>query len=66
MNCQTQFHRNTSQATLNRRWFLQQCGIGLGGMALSGLLSAEQASASAIDPLAIKMPHYAPKAKRVI
>jgi hypothetical protein len=46
-----------------RRWFLQQCGVGLGAVALSQLLTEEGRAA---DPLAPKQPHHAPKAKRVI
>src|SRR5712691_3588326 len=43
-----------------RRWFLQQCGVGLGAMALSQLLNASD------NPLAPKKPHFPPKAKNVI
>ena len=43
-----------------RRWFLQQCGIGMGALALPSLL---QASA---DPLAPRQPHFPAKAKNVI
>jgi hypothetical protein len=48
-----------------RRWFLQQCGVGLGAAALGHLLGPTKASA-APDPLAAKQPHFAPKAKNVI
>ena len=48
-----------------RRWFLQQCGVGLGSMALGSLL-AEEGFAQAADPMAVKAPHFAPKAKNVI
>ena len=44
---------------LARRWFLQQCGVGLGAVALRDLLQAA-------DPLAPKRPHHAPTAKNVI
>ena len=44
---------------LARRWFLRQCGIGLGSIACRQLLSAD-------DPLAAKKPHHAPRAKNVI
>src|SRR5215472_12469844 len=47
-----------------RRWFLQQCGVGLGAVALRSLM-AEPAQA-AMDPLAPKQPQFAPKAKNVI
>ena len=57
---------------VTRRWFLKQCGVGLGSIALASLLGAEEASGSttkkpgAANPLAPKQPHYPPKAKRVI
>ena len=48
-----------------RRWFLKQCGVGLGTAALAQLLGPRNASA-APDPLAAQAPHFAPKAKNVI
>lgn len=59
--------REMAQATA-RRWFLKECGVGLGAMALHSLLgnSAVQAAPSLVNPLAPKSPHFAPKAKRVI
>ena len=48
-----------------RRWFLQQCGVGLGAAALGHLLGPSTAAA-AENPLAAKKPHFAPKAKNVI
>ena len=51
--------------SLPRRWFLQDCGIGLGAAALAALAGTEQLTAST-DPLAPKKPQFAPKAKRVI
>jgi hypothetical protein len=63
----------------SRRFFLGQCSLGLGGMALGSLLAKQHASAADQDagaeldnaarrgdPLAVRAPHYAPKAKRVI
>ncbi len=44
---------------LARRWFLQQCGVGLGSVALRELLQAS-------DPLADSKPHHDPSAKNVI
>lgn len=44
---------------LARRWFLQQCGVGLGAVALRDLMQAS-------DPLAPKRPHHEPTAKNVI
>ncbi|MBX9622919.1 MAG: DUF1501 domain-containing protein [Gemmataceae bacterium] len=61
---QAEQHRHAT-----RRWFLKDCGVGLGAVALNALLNEsgraapEQAPA---DPMAPKKPHFAPKAKRVI
>ncbi len=51
-----------------RRWFLQQCGIGLGAAALHQLLLDEGRAAPVTpsDPLAPRAAHHAAKAKRVI
>jgi hypothetical protein len=49
-----------------RRWFLHDCGVGLGGMALASLLSRESAGAAASTSLSPRASHYAAKAKRVI
>ncbi len=48
-----------------RRWFLEQCGVGLGAIALNTLLS-ESAQGSQSDPLSPKAPPQPAKAKRVI
>ena len=34
MNCQDHLRRDSDPATVSRRWFLQQCGVGLGSIAL--------------------------------
>src|ERR1700722_11957003 len=52
--------------SLPRRWFLRDCGIGLGTLALNSLLSRDARSASAASPLAPRQPHYPAKAKRVV
>ena len=49
-----------------RRWFLKQCGIGLGSFALQHLLTSDGLAQKADDPLAPKKPHFTPKAKNVI
>jgi len=52
---------------LSRRWFLQECGVGLAGIALSSLLAREASAKPAKQNLlAVKAPHHPPKAKRVI
>jgi hypothetical protein len=50
---------------LTRRWFFRECGVGLGGIALSQLL-AQDSQASATNPMLPKVAHFPPKAKRVI
>lgn len=55
--------------SVSRRWFLRDCGVGLGGIALNHLLatSGHAASTTALpNPLAPKNPHYPGTAKRVI
>lgn len=49
---------------ISRRWFLEQCGVGMGALALNQLLT--QAGYAQSNPLAPKQPHFAPKAKNVI
>jgi hypothetical protein len=58
----------TLQRNISRRWFLQQCGVGMGAIALESLLGETLSAAAAAprDPLSPKQPHHAPKAKRVI
>ncbi len=63
--------------TGTRRHFFEECGIGVGKIALAAMLGdafvpgglsarASGASPESSDPLAPKPPHFAPKAKRVI
>ncbi len=70
MNCQSHLNRNADPRLLARRWFMQQCGVGLGSVALGQLLAesgyAAPAASPAENPLAPKAPHFEPKAKRVI
>ncbi len=63
--------RNERRMQVTRRWFFQECGVGLGAVALNSLLGgtlarSAPATAATGDPLAPKRPHFAPKAKRVI
>src|SRR6476620_6685962 len=51
---------NMNPKQIARRWFLQQCGVGLGAMALGQLLNASE------NPLAPKKPQFEAKAKYVI
>lgn len=60
---------NTGNSALSRRYFLRECGVGLGRIALAGLVAQEARVATAaggsgaLDPRA---PHFPGKAKRVI
>ncbi|MDE0435943.1 MAG: DUF1501 domain-containing protein [Bryobacterales bacterium] len=53
-----------------RRHFFSQCFVGLGNIALGGLLANGKLTASNVprieNPLAPKAPHFTPKVKRVI
>jgi hypothetical protein len=70
MSCQDHLYRGLEPKEVSRRWFLQQCGVGLGSVALGQLLTeagfASTDGSAAADPLAVRAPHFAPKAKRVI
>jgi len=71
MNCQDYLYQNADPRQVNRRWFFEQCGVGLGLIALGQLLQDEGHAASptklsAVAPLAPKVPHHAAKAKRVL
>src|SRR3989449_1709740 len=70
MNCQDHFYRDADPKEVTRRWFLQQCGVGLGAMALGQLLAeagfAAPVGAQSADLLAPKHPQFTPKAKRVV
>jgi len=68
MSCHDRLYRKLSPQLVSRRWFFEQCGVGLGAMALGNLLaqSGYAANAAPDDPLAPKKPHFPPKAKSVI
>jgi hypothetical protein len=56
---------------ITRRWFFRDCGVGVGKIALASLLTdvirARAAGPSiAVNPLAPRKPHFAPKARSVI
>ena len=53
------------QDLLTRRQALRKTACGFGGLALAGML-ADTATATEINPLAPRMPHFQPRAKRVI
>ncbi len=49
-----------------RRWFFEQCGVGLGTLALTHLLTESGYASPNIDPMAPKTPPLPAKAKHVI
>ncbi len=55
-----------------RRHFFRECGLGVGKIALASLLTDAYSSSAAgaappgVNPFAVRKPHFAPKAKRVI
>jgi hypothetical protein len=65
MNCQVHQHAGLPAELIARRWFLRDCGVGLGSFALADLLR-DQPLAAVSNPLAPKRPPFEPKAKRVI
>ena len=68
MNCQDHFNRGEDPKTVARRWFFQQCGVGLGAVALNQLFTdaGYAATPEPLDHLTVRPPHFPPKAKRVI
>ncbi len=67
MNCQSHLYSGQDPQDVTRRWFLQQCAVGLGGLALGNLIGGNASAAIAgTNPLASRKPHFAAKAKRVI
>ncbi len=65
MNCQSHLTSKLPPQLVSRRWFLKDCGVGLGGMALASLLARDTAGAVE-NPLAPKQPHFPGKIKSVI
>ena len=65
-----QLWRKLDPRSIGRRWFLEQCGVGLGAVALGQLLGEAGYAAplpSALDgPLAPRAPHFPPKTKNII
>ena len=70
MNCQSHRYVGHDPKLVTRRWFFQQCGVGLGTVALGHLLAesgyAAPTTSERSDPLAPKFPHHAARAKNVI
>src|SRR6266513_2971301 len=70
MNCQSQLYCDLDPKLVTRRWFFQQCGLGLGGIALASLLSERKLFGATpgpfANPVAPRPPHFKPRAKNVI
>lgn len=64
MSCQDHLYRGMHPRDVSRRWFFQQCGVGVGAAALMHLMA--ETGYAADDPLAPKASQFAPKAKHVI
>jgi hypothetical protein len=64
MSCQDHLYRGMHPRDVSRRWFFQQCGVGVGAAALMQLMA--ESGFAADDPLAPKAPQFTPKAKHVI
>src|SRR6185369_11284583 len=67
MNCQSHLYRGHDPKLITRRWFFEQCGVGLGAIALGALVRENGWAANpALNSLSPKQPHFTAKAKRVI
>src|SRR3954468_12480941 len=67
MNCQSHLYRNIPPRSLARRWFLKECGVGLGSIALSHLAAAPSiATGASVNPLEPKRSPIRGRAKNVI
>src|SRR5665213_445149 len=69
MNCQTYLYPRQHPLDVSRRWFLKECGVGLGAVALHSLLGNSASAATKpgeSDPLTPKRPPFPAKAKNII
>jgi hypothetical protein len=79
MNCQNHLYRRANPKTVSRRWFLEQCRVGLGAIALHALFQQEGLAApgggrtagslspsAVLRPPSAPRPHFPAKAKNVI
>src|SRR4051812_35197820 len=64
MSCHDHLYRNLPPRELARRWFLKECGVGLGAIALGQL--AKTGVAKSADPLSPKQNPIKGRAKNVI
>ena len=72
MNCHDYLYDYSGPRANSRRWFLKQCGVGLGKIAAASLLAdslvgrSGAASVSATEALRPRAPHFQGKARHVI
>ena len=72
MNCQDYLYRGCDPKEVTRRWFFEQCGVGLGRIALAGLFTGRSrpprrpAHCTTSAAMLPKRSHYAGRAKAVI
>ena len=70
MNCHDHLYACSPPRVNSRRWFLKECGLGLGKVALASLLTDAFASkviaATSSNALKPRAPHFPGKAKHVI
>ena len=59
-------YRLATQRQLSRREALFKMGAGIGGIGLASMFGSNTVAAEQASPLAPKLPHFAPKAKRLI
>ena len=72
MNCHDHLYACSPPRVNSRRWFLKECGLGLGKVALASLLTdafvsrTMAASVATADVFKPRAPHFAGRAKQVI
>ena len=66
MNCHDLLYAQSTPRLNSRRWFLRECGLGLGKIAAASLLTNGMSAPARGAALAPQKPHFAGKAKRVI
>lgn len=71
--CDSQWSSVAGSGGVARRWFLQQCGVGLGAVALQALADRSSSAATPAvrgtrtdDPMSARASHFPAKAKNVI
>ena len=72
MNCEHKRRTGADLLQTTRRHFFEQCGIGVGKMALASMMATSaltrggEGRSPVTDPLSVKPTHFAPRAKHVI